>query len=1040
MKQDNNWLIYNLSTDKEFTFDDVINYWLTLFPEIKKKEELEKLLQEISNTNFEKIREYYYSTEKHGEKFLGKYCNNIELVLELERLLAIIHNEYKWVYFFKPIIRTYFEYIYELIQRSEFIHDKNEFMIQILKLAIENLYKIAYRVLILELNIARIESKLVGETPEQRANYFSDILLRNDDYIEKLYMEYNELTRLMDLCMRNFCNYLREIIENTEREEKQLSKKLLDGKHLGKLKSIEFGAGDMHNGGRSVAVLYFDSGVKLIYKPRALDLEVKFGEFIEWLNNQCIPNFYSLKTCRTYTIESAGWVEFIEYKECCEIDEIKRFYYRAGEILCILYTLNARDMHFENIIAEGENPVLIDLETLFHPDLFDINRTETFASTEVLRILNNSVRGIGLLPTQIVNFKSGKVFEIGGLCAEDEQEAPFHSLFVNNYNTDEIKIEYDYAIIKPKSNNPIMKGKRIKSSEYVNEIINGFVNTYKWILKNKNKYIKKVREIFQNCKCRVIFKPTSIYAQLLATSYHPDLLRNSIDRKVFLHRIGLVPYEEEKRIVLSEIEDMLNGDVPYFTTFLNCNSIINSKGEKIEPCYKQTPLDYVIKKIESMNEKDLERQVALINMSYLNKVTYDMGYHTNIRFKTCNNIKKFDKQKFLDIAKKIGDLILEKSIMGKRNGKNERSWIGSIGIDDKFYFITDVGYDLYSGNSGIALFLAFLGAITGSKKYKLAAIEAMVPVISYIENLGKVSNSKINRIGAFSGVCGYFYALFHIGKCLDIKEFLDIVYGKIGILSKAELITENHDIISGLSGTLGVLLSIYDKTAEEKIREELLSICTKILYAINEKSNKCKEGITWGEEGYVGYSHGNAGVTSQLIRLFYINHNSNIIDLIRLSLTYERNMFDKRNNNWRRSLLEDGFSFGWCHGAPGILLSRINLIEKGYHDDYCFEEIKKAIEITKKYAFGKDYCLCHGDIGNLRILYYAAKVLKDEELKISCLATLNEFLDRYFMGRWCNGEFNKIENYGLMTGLSGVGYAFLQFCEYVQMPEILCLE
>lgn len=69
MKQDNNWLIYNLSTDKEFTFDDVINYWLTLFPEIKKKEELEKLLQEISNTNFEKIREYYYSTEKHGEKF-----------------------------------------------------------------------------------------------------------------------------------------------------------------------------------------------------------------------------------------------------------------------------------------------------------------------------------------------------------------------------------------------------------------------------------------------------------------------------------------------------------------------------------------------------------------------------------------------------------------------------------------------------------------------------------------------------------------------------------------------------------------------------------------------------------------------------------------------------------------------------------------------------------------------------------------------------------------------------------------------------------
>lgn len=64
-------------------------------------------------------------------------------------------------------------------------------------------------------------------------------------------------------------------------------------------------------------------------------------------------------------------MEAISYSECNTLDEVSDFYYKIGELLCILYTLNSKDFHCENIIADGDSPVLIDLETLLHGTLED---------------------------------------------------------------------------------------------------------------------------------------------------------------------------------------------------------------------------------------------------------------------------------------------------------------------------------------------------------------------------------------------------------------------------------------------------------------------------------------------------------------------------------------------------------------------------------------------------------------------------------------------------------------------------------------------
>ena len=44
--------------------------------------------------------------------------------------------------------------------------------------------------------------------------------------------------------------------------------------------------------------------------------------------------------------------------------EVERFYQRFGLLVALTYVLHTGDLHFENIIAVNEYPVLLDCETL----------------------------------------------------------------------------------------------------------------------------------------------------------------------------------------------------------------------------------------------------------------------------------------------------------------------------------------------------------------------------------------------------------------------------------------------------------------------------------------------------------------------------------------------------------------------------------------------------------------------------------------------------------------------------------------------------
>ena len=84
----------------------------------------------------------------------------------------------------------------------------------------------------------------------------------------------------------------------------------------------------------------------------------------------------------------------MSYEVCTVKEQAENYFKRLGMILCICQLCHTSDMHYENMIAHGEYPAIIDYETLVQIP-FQPVRPEASEADETVRM---SVLTIGLLP------------------------------------------------------------------------------------------------------------------------------------------------------------------------------------------------------------------------------------------------------------------------------------------------------------------------------------------------------------------------------------------------------------------------------------------------------------------------------------------------------------------------------------------------------------------------------------------------------------------------------------------------------------------
>jgi lantibiotic modifying enzyme len=123
------------------------------------------------------------------------------------------------------------------------------------------------KAMVLELNIARVRGLLKGELPEERFRSFCETLRQPE--VRSNVREYPVLFRSLYIRTMNWVDYTLELLDRLSKDWDFLRESLVPGAEPARLTAISAGAGDNHRRGRTVAILEFSSGLKLVYKPRS---------------------------------------------------------------------------------------------------------------------------------------------------------------------------------------------------------------------------------------------------------------------------------------------------------------------------------------------------------------------------------------------------------------------------------------------------------------------------------------------------------------------------------------------------------------------------------------------------------------------------------------------------------------------------------------------------------------------------------------------------------------------------------------------------
>jgi type 2 lantibiotic biosynthesis protein LanM len=897
------------------------------------------------------------------------------------------------------------------------------------------------RTLVLELNVARLQGLLQGNTPEERFQSFIQ-RLRQRDVALSILQEYPVLARQLNICINYWVAFSLEFLQHLCNDWELIRAKFNPNNDPGVLTEVRGGEGDSHRDGRSVVIAKFSSGFQVVYKPRAMSLDVHFQELLNWINER--GNHPPFRTLNILDRGTYGWVEFVEAQTCTCEEEIQQFYQRQGGYLAILYALEAVDFHHENLIAAGEHPILLDLEALFHPRVggVDLKQADELANST----LGYSVYGIGLLPHRVWSNNESEGIDISGLGTAEGQLTPHQIPRWEGVGTDEMKLTRKRVEMPGERNCPTLNRARVHVLDYAEAIANGFINLYHLLLQHRDELlVDGPLANFAGDTVRVIVRATRTYAMLLAESFHPDVLRNALDRDRLLDRLwlGVEHLPHLAKLIPAEREDLLKGDIPMFTTRPESKDLWTSSGQRITDFLDEPGLALVQRRVQQLSEADLAQQLWIIRASLTSLYLSTEEHKGHSTYQLTESQTVADYESLLAAARSVGDRLEALAL----RGEHDVAWIGLTLVKDRHWSVAPLGYDLYDGLPGVMLFLAYLGAIAEQERYTALARSALKTLQRQLEK----SQSWIAQIGGFSGWGGIIYTLTHLGTLWHQPELIAEAQEFVELLPPLIEKDEQLDIIGGAAGCIGSLLSLYQCAPSARILDAAIQ-CGDRLLAL---AQPMEQGIGWAAGGIAkkplaGFSHGVAGIAWALLELATLTGKERFRTAALEAIAYERSLFSVEAFNWpdlrefetsvrAGSKERVNFITAWCHGAPGIGLARLQCLQHLDDEPESRSEINTALKTTLAQGFGGNHSLCHGDLGNLELLLQASEILGEPQWRsqVDRLATI--ILNSISQHGWLCGIPLGVESPGLMTGLAGIGFGLLRLAEPTRVPSVLVL-
>ncbi|WP_028087813.1 type 2 lanthipeptide synthetase LanM family protein [Dorea longicatena] len=896
---------------------------------------------------------------------------------------------------------------------------------------LKQLTKICMRTLIQEMHILKKEKKLLGNSSQERFYDFERRYLISQKYIEEIFTTYPVMCRcILETIMICTKNYV-EVYRRLQNDKNDIEKILCSNQKFSEIAWMSSSCSDCHKNGQSVYIIELDNGIKIVYKPHSLYAEQCYDKLFSAISIDCGFCGYERKIIFR---NEYGWEEFCENKECESKEAVEDYYQRFGIIMAIAYILHTGDLHYENIIAKSEFPVLIDCETLLCNWNHVLKKNTVLDKIRIL--LSDSVLFSGLLPRHVYGDQNKFDVDVSALSGVEGQIFPIKVPKIVNVGTDEMKVAYVNPCTGKTANIPKILGENVKVEEYYSFITAGFYKAYQQIIKNKEKIYSLLQD-YSTMQIRYLIRNTQQYDMLEGLSYHPDFLQDGVDREMILLVLGKnvdVIDDYELNIINMEQKEMLRGDIPYFWYSMDGKTLYNRMNLFVENFFTLTNIEVLEKKLSSLNEEDAKKQILYIQLLLSNLSEYK-GRKQSIATYADNydNRLVFSREKLLLAVDTITEDLLKKAIFN--DDYTEVNWLGITmeGNEKGIWTFEPLGNYLYDGLAGVTVYLAAIVKIMPEKEnYNMLFKILKNYFMSYTNSMTNITKRiKMNGNGIFHGEASIMYMYQILYEILHDKEYLEYAEKHYEIVERTIYENQNHDILMGTSGAIMVMLNMYILTSKEKYLQTAITLGD----ILDKNKIVTRDGVGWlfahETKPLTGFAHGCAGNALALLRLATISGKSKYLDMCKKTLQYENSMFLPSQGNWRdtRNVYgkeEQDAPVAWCHGAAGILLSRIEMykIATGELKSILLNDIHLGGETLLKRGYLDNNCLCHGNAGNLMILSEYAKIINNDISKLIDSYWEN-LIEKVIKKEWNCDLPAAYENISMMIGTSGIGYSLL---------------
>ncbi len=816
---------------------------------------------------------------------------------------------------------------------------------------------------------------------------------------------------------------------------------------------IKQGLSDPHNGGQAVSVLTFaasdgNSTSRLVYKPKDMGVDLAYQQALDHLNRNSALT--PLRSLSIHCGDDYGYMEYVDHRLCRGDDELKRFYRNAGRLTSVLHLFGCTDCHHENLIASGDQLMLIDTETLLEADLPDhigdaSDHQTAVNQSDLLKRFQNSVLRSGLLPTWLFIGQARAAVDISALGIAPPASTSMKTPGWLGLNSDGMMAGRIMSPTEVPTSLPVGCGESNGLNRHLETFCEGFREQCLEFERTRDHWIgaNGVLERFRGLPRRIVLRATRVYFALQRQQLEPAALRSPLSQGLVLEQLSrsfLMATDQPKHwpVFDAEVRQMERLDIPFFVHAIDGHDLPLSDGlPPVENFIETSGLESSHQRIASLDASAVQFQEQLIRGTSRARVTTEQGWQSMTASNDELDVDVLTPEQLRLEAGRLLDVLAEIAI---RDADGLVDWLGmDLGSDGEKFSFGPVGNSLYGGTAGVALLSAHFPEDAGRSELLKALIPPLLQMGESNRDGMRLRWWRDQALG-LNGCGGMLLCLQQLAAWgpTDDRQALQELETSVlsGLLPEHIRADLALDVIGGVAGLIGPLL----QNGSARALENAVLCGDQLLEHQGENG-----GWSMGRPDrhpLLGFSHGTAGFAAALVKLGQCVGAPRFIEAASRALAYERERFDAEHGNWPdyrdyKPEKPTDFMTTWCHGAPGIALGRACLFGTPLWDAMCIEEMAIALKTLIATPLPMTDHLCCGTMGNASVLRIVAEGPWSDQLPATLLCSaierssqlVNQSVAR---AKRDGGTFrcfgtsdSNLLLPGCFTGLSGIGLALI---------------